>query len=60
MAEFETNHLVYGDWLRGQVKSLVDQAHQRKGEAPADHSADVHTALGELEKVLAKLQRYEK
>lgn len=60
MANYEKPHILYGPWLHDQLKGVVDQANQRKGEVPADHSADVHSALGELEKVLAKLKHYAK
>jgi len=60
MSEYSKQHFLYGPFLYGQVKSLVDQAHQRKSEIPAEHASDVQSALAELEKALAKLQHHAK
>jgi hypothetical protein len=53
-------HVLYGVWLHGQIKSVIDQAHQRKGEVPAHQSADVQAAVQALEQALSKLQRHAK
>ncbi|MEA2721862.1 MAG: hypothetical protein QOJ39_3726 [Candidatus Eremiobacteraeota bacterium] len=51
---------LYGVWLHGQVRSVVDQAHQRKGEIPPNQSSDVQEALKHLENALSKLQHHAK
>ena len=58
MGGYGTLNQLYGGWLHGQIKSLVDQAHKRKGEVPPEHSGDVQAAVAELEKILGKLHRY--
>jgi hypothetical protein len=60
MSEYSKSNMLYGVWLHGQIKSLVDQAHSRKSEIPANQKADVESALAELEKVLGKLQPHQK
>jgi hypothetical protein len=60
MSEYSRPQALYGVWLHGQIKGLVDQAHSRKSEVPAEQSADVQAALADLEKVLGKLQRHAK
>ena len=51
---------LYGVWIYGQVKSLIDQANQRKSEIPAEHSNDVQEALKHLESALSKVQKHAK
>ncbi len=51
---------LYGVWLHGQIKGIVDQANARKSEIPAEMSADVHAALSQLEQALSKLQKHAK
>jgi hypothetical protein len=59
-SDFNKNQLLYGVWMYGQVKGLVDQANQRKGEVPAEQSGDVQEAVKHLEHALAKLQHHAK
>jgi hypothetical protein len=51
---------LYGVWIHDQIKSVVDQANQRKSEVPAEQSGDVHEALKSLEHALGRLQRHAK
>jgi hypothetical protein len=60
MAESSKFHVLYGPWLHGQVKSVYDQAQQRKSEIPAEQSSDVQEALKHLETALSKLQHHAK
>jgi hypothetical protein len=51
---------LYGVWIHGQIRSLLDQANQRKSEVPAEQSNDVQEALKHLENALSKLQHHAK
>jgi hypothetical protein len=50
----------YGVWLHGQIKGLLDQANQRKGEVPPEQSGDVQAAVAALEQAVQKLGRWGK
>ena len=60
MSEYSKPHVFYGPFLYGQVKSLIDQANQRKSEVPAEQNNDVQEALKHLESALGKLQKHAK
>jgi len=51
---------LYGVWIYGQVKGLIDQANQRKSEVPAEQNSDVQEALKHLESALGKVQKHAK
>jgi hypothetical protein len=53
-------HQLYGVWVYGQVKSIVDQANQRKSEIPPHQSKDVEDALTHLHSALSKLKQHAK
>jgi len=49
---------VYGVWIHGQIKGILDQARQRTSEVSAEQKADVEAALQSLEQALSKVQRH--
>jgi hypothetical protein len=51
---------LYGVWIHSQVKSILDEANQRKGEVSAEASSAVQEALKHLEDALAKLHPHAK
>ncbi|MEA2721861.1 MAG: hypothetical protein QOJ39_3725 [Candidatus Eremiobacteraeota bacterium] len=51
---------LYGVWVHGQIKGILDQANKRKSEIPAEQSADVQEALKALEQALQKLAHHAK
>jgi hypothetical protein len=49
---------LYGVWIHGQIKNILDQARQRTSEITAEQKADVEAALQSLEQALSKVQRH--
>jgi len=60
MADYGKPQAFYGVWIHGQIKNVIDQAHQRKSEIPPNQSSDVQEALKHLEHALSKLQHHAK